>query len=60
MWVRIKELTYTGRKDKPFAQPGDEVNLRKDVAERLISSGIAEEKVSEAQVPATSDKVKED
>ena len=42
MWVRIKELTYTGRKDKPFAKPGDEVNLRKDVAERLIEAGVAE------------------
>ena len=43
MWIRIKAgLVYVGKKDKPFAREGELVNLKRDVAEALVASGVAE------------------
>lgn len=41
MWVITQAVVYTGRKDKPFAQEGEKVNIRKDVARKLIEAGKA-------------------
>lgn len=45
MWIQIRPeagTVYIGRKNKPFAMPGEKANVSKRVGEALVEAGLAD------------------